>query len=53
MKTKAMKILFGLALAMAAGSALAYEVVCTGCHPDGNGGHVCAECHVVNEIGAQ
>ncbi|MCW0203064.1 hypothetical protein [Rhodanobacter thiooxydans] len=46
MKTKAMKIIFGLALTMAAGSALAYKVVCTGCVPDGNGGHTCAECHV-------
>lgn len=46
MKAKVMKIVLGLALAMAAGSVLAYEVVCTGCHGDGNGGHVCDECHV-------
>ncbi len=45
MKAKVMKIVFGLALTMAAGSALAYRVVCTGCVPDGHGGHICTECH--------
>jgi rRNA maturation endonuclease Nob1 len=45
MKIKTVKIILGLALMMAAGSAFAYKVVCTGCHSDGNGGHVCQECH--------
>lgn len=40
MKAKVMKIVLGLALMVAAGSALAYEVVCTGCHSDGNGERV-------------
>ncbi|MBB3226073.1 rRNA maturation endonuclease Nob1 [Luteibacter sp. Sphag1AF] len=45
MKVKAMKVVFGLAILAVAGSAFAYRVVCTGCHPTAEGNHVCEECH--------
>ena len=45
MKSKSLKVILGLALMAAAGSALALKIVCTGCVPDGNGGYICTECH--------